>query len=406
MKDGADIFLSDTQQRTPYDIALMRKHDDIKVLIRKTAEEKLRLSAAKGETSEMKRLLINNPFGIDVNAQDKDGFSALHFAMKYGRETAVKLLIDNLADPLVETDAGDTPQDLAAQQGNIVLLKLYKKFFSETGVDVELPSSGAIVSNDDKGNSAIKAASESNLRNNSLRKMSIPKLLHRSGSRSNLSLGSVSTKSAELYTPRSKLINELGLQMIGALSKDEKVLAYENPHLRGLVQQAKEIPSTYDALAFSNLAYGTFMAHQEEIVNSLEKVSVWNPDEVNLLNRSFGLRTQKQVSQWAAKYIPPVEGKPIFKPEPLVKHYLTQATEDELDDIIIDPELAKEYIHMMDGGTKSESFLREPAAEPEIIMNKLLASHKTSDPPISLRRSGSSHSLLRKSLNPSLNELN
>ena len=164
LKDGADIFLSDTQQRTPYDIALMRKHDDIKVLIRKTAEEKLRLSAAKGETSEMKRLLINNPFGIDVNAQDKDGFSALHFAMKYGRETAVKLLIDNLADPLVETNAGDTPQDLAAQQGNIVLLKLYKKFFSETGVDVELPSSGAIVSNDDRGNSAIKAASESNLR--------------------------------------------------------------------------------------------------------------------------------------------------------------------------------------------------------------------------------------------------
>jgi len=59
--------------------------------------------------------------GADINAQDKDGWTALHLAARHGNSEAVRLLLDNGANPDLVTkpnEDGITALDLAAYYGH------------------------------------------------------------------------------------------------------------------------------------------------------------------------------------------------------------------------------------------------------------------------------------------------
>ena len=65
--------------------------------------------------------------GVDVNATDPHGRTALHFgAMRGIRADAVKALLDAGADPTTRDDAGKTPYDHAADNDREKLLDLLR----------------------------------------------------------------------------------------------------------------------------------------------------------------------------------------------------------------------------------------------------------------------------------------
>jgi tetratricopeptide (TPR) repeat protein len=77
--------------------------------------------AGSGKTGKVKRALLN---GIDVNAHDERGMTALHYAVRCGEPRVVELLLKSHANVLAQSRSGETPIDLATAAHNDSLLKL------------------------------------------------------------------------------------------------------------------------------------------------------------------------------------------------------------------------------------------------------------------------------------------
>ena len=73
-------------------------------------------AAARGDATELARLLACYPREDDVNARDHDGAAALHAAAEAGHAAAVDLLVDKRADVALRTNYDDTALHLAARQ--------------------------------------------------------------------------------------------------------------------------------------------------------------------------------------------------------------------------------------------------------------------------------------------------
>ena len=76
-------------------------------------------AAARGDATELARLLARYPREDDVNARDHDGAAALHAAAEAGHAAAVDLLVDKRADVALRTHYDDTALHLAARQGHL-----------------------------------------------------------------------------------------------------------------------------------------------------------------------------------------------------------------------------------------------------------------------------------------------
>lgn len=64
------------------------------------------VASSDGDMARVKELLSE---GVDVNAQDEAGYSALHGAVSYSHLVLVKYLLDHGADVHIRDEDGDTP---------------------------------------------------------------------------------------------------------------------------------------------------------------------------------------------------------------------------------------------------------------------------------------------------------
>lgn len=100
------------------------------------------MRASAGDNFEMVRLLIKK--GADLNARDNAGYTALIFASSKGDLELVTLLIKKGADVNASNNDGETPLMLASLKGDIAMAQLLIK----NGADVNITSN--------KGNTALK----------------------------------------------------------------------------------------------------------------------------------------------------------------------------------------------------------------------------------------------------------
>mmetsp|Transcript_20909 Transcript_20909/g.26453 ORF Transcript_20909/g.26453 Transcript_20909/m.26453 type:complete len:529 (-) Transcript_20909:244-1830(-) len=385
VKRGANVFLVDTQGRTAYHIAAMRKNQPIQELIRAKVEETLRESSKQGQTSVMKKILSGS-FDVNINAPQADGRTALHFSMEEGKESSMKLLIEYKADPFVTTKKGETPQDLAANHGNLVLLKLYRKFLMDLGIKVELPKSSDILRSNPKNpkfrnktQSVLRADSHTNLPGihsiQKRRRAPLRESLRRTSS------------TALIHTEQEYQSSSFENSLTDLLDPQEAEIAKKDPYLCGLVKQLTQTTITTETVSFSNLAYGTLLCRLEELVRKLDQTS-FEMEDLGALLHTLGMKTKAEIAQQAK----------LFQPEPfhtvkLVDHYFALACDDdEVDEIIIDPTLAENYLELMGQTTVAED---EKHDSKEIFEQLMSTVKKNSDSSIiEMRKSGSSSSLI------------
>jgi ankyrin repeat protein len=84
----------------------------------------LEVWARSGKLAEVKRALID---GVDVNAKDEKGMTALHYAVLRAEIRVVNLLLVAGADIEAKSAAGETPIELAARLKESVLVRLMRK---------------------------------------------------------------------------------------------------------------------------------------------------------------------------------------------------------------------------------------------------------------------------------------
>lgn len=85
-------------------------------------EQQVIEAAITGNVDRLKALIASD--ATLVNLQDDDNRTPLHFAAAHGRNAAVKYLLENGADPLIEDSDGFCPQATAAQWGNLDTAKV------------------------------------------------------------------------------------------------------------------------------------------------------------------------------------------------------------------------------------------------------------------------------------------
>lgn len=79
---------------------------------------------------EMFELLLRS--GVDINAQDKWGCTALHHVAYFNYDNIVKLLLEYGADYLLKNSDGDTALNLAEKNNSVEAIKILIKFSSHS----------------------------------------------------------------------------------------------------------------------------------------------------------------------------------------------------------------------------------------------------------------------------------
>ena len=331
MKRGADILLVDTQGCSAYDIALRRKNKEIADLIHTRAGQMMRQYAAEGKVEGCK-LVSTRIADVNVNAQCADGLAPLHYAMKGNHESTVRFLIEIGADPNVLTLQGKTPQDFAMDQENLPLLLLYSSALAERGIHIEVLAPAR------RAPSLFHADRRKKKKENYKRLTSSLKLSV-SGNKSNF---------ASLRTPRNRPNQDLGMQLCGVLSQEEISLVSTDNRLYGIARHFVERKPTEESLSFCNLAFGTFLCHQEDLLHQLSKMErTSGEDQLLMLLSSVGLNAMGEIAQKASSF--EQEKSQMWKTDPLVELYCQmEAGEETLEEVFIDSTLAEEFLRLID----------------------------------------------------------
>lgn len=121
IKKGAIINTVDNYGRTPlYYAALYVKPEITALLLKNGANPNIADREGKSplcigysgsrDNGEILKALVKS--GCKLNIRDNNGWTALHWAAFYGKEEAVKTLLESGADPLLKNKAGQTPLEM------------------------------------------------------------------------------------------------------------------------------------------------------------------------------------------------------------------------------------------------------------------------------------------------------
>jgi ankyrin len=141
---GAAVNAKDGKNKTPLDYALSKKRTELAELLRaksgKTTKELLAAddifaAAEVGDVESIKKLLAG---GADVNAANKQDYTALHMAVRRGQKDAAALLLEKGANVNAERK-GKTPLDFAGKNEEIAALLREKG--GKTGKEIKAAGS-------------------------------------------------------------------------------------------------------------------------------------------------------------------------------------------------------------------------------------------------------------------------
>ena len=90
-------------------------------LIKNIFKKTLHKACEKGDIEAVKQFLGD---GVDVNAEDENGWTPLHGAAWWGHTETAKFLIGSGADVDAQGAAGNTPLHQAAEKGHKEIIKL------------------------------------------------------------------------------------------------------------------------------------------------------------------------------------------------------------------------------------------------------------------------------------------
>ncbi len=90
-------------------------------LIKNIFKKTLHKACEKGDIEAVKQFLGD---GVDVNAEDENGWTPLHGAAWWGHKETAKFLIGSGADVDAQGAAGNTPLHQAAEKGHKEIIKL------------------------------------------------------------------------------------------------------------------------------------------------------------------------------------------------------------------------------------------------------------------------------------------
>jgi len=146
LKMNPDIDATSTEGYTPLHLAVRRPDNEIAIghLLQKGADVNITdptgknalLVSVDSHQKEYIKLLVSK--GIDINSQDNDGNTALHYLFNKVLENKMyiptckditKSLLEEGADPHLRNNEGKSPMDLAVESGENELINLLKSSF-------------------------------------------------------------------------------------------------------------------------------------------------------------------------------------------------------------------------------------------------------------------------------------
>ena len=144
LEKDALINAKDEKNKTPLDYAVTKKRTEVIELLRskggKTAKEQLAAENifAASEVGDLEAIKKHLEGGVDVNAVNKGGYTALHMAVRRGQKEAVALLLEKGANVNAERK-GKTPLEFAGKNEEIAALLREKG--GKTGKEIKAAGS-------------------------------------------------------------------------------------------------------------------------------------------------------------------------------------------------------------------------------------------------------------------------
>jgi ankyrin repeat protein len=139
VEDGFNFAIHDAKSRTPLMAALLSEHKEIATLLLPVTHklshadsnkvQAIHLAAANGYRAMVNQLLKK---GVDVDAQDALGNTALIIAVRRDNARLIRLLLDRKASYRVKNNNKNSALNLALARRNGAVLKV----FSQKGIDV------------------------------------------------------------------------------------------------------------------------------------------------------------------------------------------------------------------------------------------------------------------------------